>query len=272
MIVRPRWPSASGPAGPLQRSGPRLLPASFPPEGPGAPADCSGEVLRWSSCGAVQFARDYLASRGIGVGCRQAGWAWATPAGPRPAASISNTVGFDNRTDSGTRGLFLEQGRERFAGMITVPDTASGRVRWVTGQGGAGPAVKPRFQAVPGPKPVLGLAALGPTPPWVIVVTEGVFDYLTLSGWGYPACAALGTQGLDKVAAAPRGCPRVFLAFDNDDAGREAADGSQATAGPPRRHGPPAPGASPMWASWQSTPTVNPSSNACWCWPSRAAR
>ena len=132
------------------------------------------------------------------------------------------TAGFDNGRlrDSG---LFLQRGRERFARTITVPDIASGRVRWLTGRA-VDPAAKPRFQAMPGAKPVLGLAALGPAPPWV-VVTEGVFDYLTLAVWGYPACAALGTQGLDKVAAALRGCPRVFLAFDNDDAGRDAASG-----------------------------------------------
>ena len=86
-------------------------------------------------------------------------------------------------------------------------------------------AQQPRFQAVPGPKPVLGLASLGPAPPFAIL-TEGVFDYLALTTWGYPACAALGTQGMDKVAAALRGCPRVFLAFDNDGAGREAASES----------------------------------------------
>ena len=36
--------------------------------------------------------------------------------------------------------------------------------------------------------------------------------------------AALGTQGLERVASALRGCPRVFLAFDNDDAGMEASE------------------------------------------------
>ena len=77
---------------------------------------------------------------------------------------------------------------------------------------------------MPGSKPVLGVARLGPSPPW-LVLSEGVFDYLALAAWGYPACAALGTQGMDKVAASLRGCPRVFLAFDNDNAGREAAQG-----------------------------------------------
>ena len=36
--------------------------------------------------------------------------------------------------------------------------------------------------------------------------------------------AALGTQGGEKVAEGLRGCPRVFLAFDSDDAGLEATE------------------------------------------------
>ncbi len=164
-------------------------------------------------------AREYLASRGVGVGAAVSlGLGYATGGGLREYLQLA---GFDNQRfrDSG---LFLERGAERFAGMITVPDLAHGLVRWLTGRAVDANA-KPRFQAAPGPKPVLGLAGLGPSPLWVIVA-EGVFDRLTLAAWGYPAVAALGTQGMDKVAAALRGCPRVFLAFDNDDAGNTAAD------------------------------------------------
>ncbi|MDE2801682.1 MAG: toprim domain-containing protein, partial [Chloroflexota bacterium] len=81
----------------------------------------------------------------------------------------------------------------------------------------------PRFQALPGPKPVLGLGRVRPTPSWV-VVAEGVFDWLALAAWGIPAIAALGTQGVERVAPALRGCPRVFLAFDNDEPGLEATE------------------------------------------------
>ena len=165
-------------------------------------------------------ARNYLASRGIGwKAAQRLGLGYATGCG---LWEYLQAAGYDHGRlrDSG---LFLEGGRERFAGTITVPDAASGRVRWLTGRA-VELAAKPRFQAVPGPKPVLGLAALGPAPPF-IVLTEGVFDYLTLAAWGYPVCAALGTQGLDKVAATLRGCPRIFLAFDNDSAGCEAAQG-----------------------------------------------
>ena len=117
-------------------------------------------------------------------------------------------------------GLFV-RGGDRFAGMVVIPEVAGGRVRWLAGRA-IDPARTPRFQSLPGQKPVLGLGRLGASPPWAIVA-EGVFDWLALAQWGLPACAALGTQGLERVANALRGCPRVFLAFDNDSAGREAA-------------------------------------------------
>ena len=164
-------------------------------------------------------AREYLASRGIGADAAlRLGLGFASGNGLR---DYLDSAGF-NPDRQRASGLFLERGAERFAGMVTVPDIANGLVRWLTGRA-VDAGATPRFQAVPGPKPALGLARLGPAPEFVIL-TEGVFDWLTLAAWGHPACAALGTQGMDKVAAALRGCPRVFLAFDNDDAGREAAE------------------------------------------------
>ena len=117
----------------------------------------------------------------------------------------------------------MERGAERFAGLVVVPDASGGLVRWLAGRA-LQPDARPRFQALPGPKPVLGLGRLGPAPPWA-VVAEGLFDWLALTGWGLPSVAALGTQGVERIASALRGCPRVFLAFDGDDAGREATDG-----------------------------------------------
>ena len=170
-------------------------------------------------------ARGYLASRGVGpVTADRLGLGYAPGGGLRQALESS---GFSEKRirDSG---LFMERGSERFGGMVVVPDPVSsmgqagGLVRWLKGRA-LDSGAKPRFQALPGPKPVLGLGGLGPTPPWA-VVTEGVFDWLLLTGWGLPACAALGTQGMERVASALRGCPRVFLAFDGDDAGREATE------------------------------------------------
>ncbi len=163
-------------------------------------------------------ARAYLASRGIGPEtAAPLGLGYAPGDGLRAwLASAGFAAGRVRES-----GLFLERGRERFAGMVTVPEIAGRRVRWLAGRA-IDPGRSPRFQAPPGPKPVLGMGRLGPAPPWA-VVAEGVFDWLLLGEWGLPACAALGTQGLERVAAALRGCPNLFLAFDSDDAGREAA-------------------------------------------------
>ena len=165
-----------------------------------------------------RVATQYLAARGIGVdAARRLNLGYAPGGGLR---DYLGSAGF-NPDRQRASGLFLERGAERFAGMITVPDTANGLVRWLTGRA-LDEATRPRFQALPGQKPVLGLGGLGPAAS-LAIIAEGVFDYLTLTAWGYPAVAALGTQGMDKVAAALRSCSRVFLAFDNDDAGNAAA-------------------------------------------------
>ena len=162
-------------------------------------------------------ARAYLASRGVGLGtAARLGLGYAPGTGLREALASAGFAAARIRAS----GLFTEHG-ERFAGMIAVPEIAAGRARWLAGRA-VDPERTPRFQALPGPKPVLGTGRLGPAPRWAIVA-EGVFDWLLLCEWGLPACAALGTQGLERVAAALRGCRHVFLAFDHDAAGREAA-------------------------------------------------
>ena len=91
--------------------------------------------------------------------------------------------------------------------MVVIPETASGRVRWLAGRA-IDRERSPRFQALPGPKPVLGTGRLGPAPPWA-VVTEGVFDWLLLAQWGLPTCAALGTQGMERGRRPARLPPRL---------------------------------------------------------------
>ena len=160
---------------------------------------------------------EYLASRGVGPDA-----AMRLGLGYSPRRGLHQVLESDGFSDRRIRdsGLFMERGTERFAGMVVVPDIAGGLVHWLKGRAVSSNA-KPRFQAPPGPKPVLGLGRLGPTPQWV-VVTEGVFDWLALAAWGFPACAALGAKGVERVAVALRGCPRVFLAFDSDEGGLEA--------------------------------------------------
>jgi DNA primase len=162
-------------------------------------------------------AQAYLASRGISAeAAHRLGLGYSSGHGLR---SWLADAGFDDGRVRAS-GL-ISEGRERFRGMIVVPELASGRVQWLAGRA-IHPQARPRFQALPGPKPVLGLSRLPSPSPW-IVLTEGLFDWLALAGWGLPAVAALGTQGMDRLAASLQDQSRVFLAFDADEAGRAAA-------------------------------------------------
>ena len=219
-----------GSPGPAPRAanrpaGPRRPPsAALPPRDPAlltaAGRFYAGQLRRSPA------AWEYLASRGVGpAAAARLGLGYAPGNGLRLALE---SCGFSEKRIQDS-GLFMERGAERFAGMVVVPDASGGLIRWLVGRA-VDPDRTPRFQAPPGPKPVLGLGRLGPAPPWA-VVAEGVFDWLALAGWGIPACAALGTQGVERIAAALRGCPRVFLAFDADDAGREATERLQSLLG-----------------------------------------
>ena len=201
---------------------PRPAPARRPRAAPPPPRDpalltaaarfYAGQLRRHSD------GLGYLASRGVGLDALRLGLGFA-PGGGLGQALESAGFSADRLRDCG---LFTERGSERFAGMVVVPEVSGGLVRWLVGRA-VDAERTPRFQALPGPKPVLGLGRLGSAPPWA-VVAEGVFDWLVLASWGVPAVAALGTQGVERVASALRGCPRVFLAFDNDEAGLEATE------------------------------------------------
>ena len=196
---------------------PRPKPAALPPRDPTlltAATRFYAHTLKGSP-----ETQAYLASRGI-----EPNAAARLALGYAPGHGLWQAVeslGFSEQRirDSG---LFTEGGRERFAGMIVIPDLTHDLVRWLAGRA-LQPGAKPRFQSLPGPKPVLGLGRLPAAPPWA-VVAEGLFDWLCLAQWELPAVAALGTHGLERVASALRGCPRMFLAFDNDDAGMEASE------------------------------------------------
>ena len=201
-----------GSPGLAPRSAVRPAPPRRPPSAPLPPRDPALLTAARFYAGTLRRsseARAYLASRGVGPdAAARLGLGYSPGNGLRLALE---SLGFSEKRirDSG---LYMERGAERFAGMVVVPDATGGLVRWLAGRA-VDPDRTPRFQALPGPKPVMGLGRLGPAPDWA-VVAEGLFDWLALTGWGLPACAALGTQGVERVASALRGCPRVFLAFD----------------------------------------------------------
>jgi len=217
----PPTPRPTGTAG--QASAVPALPTSREPALLTAAMRCYQRQLEL--CGDAQA---YLASRGIdSEAARRLGLGYASGRGLRDWLV---QAGFDDRRilDSG----LASGGRERFRGMIVVPELVGNRVHWLAGRA-VWPQHQPRFQALPGPKPVLGLSRLPASAPW-IVVAEGLFDWLVLSAWGLPAVAALGTQGMDRLASSLRGQPRVLLAFDAAEAGSAAARQLEALLGPHR--------------------------------------
>ena len=75
----------------------------------------------------------------------------------------------------------------------------------------------PRFQSIPGRKPLLGAGAI-PTGA-KIIVTEGVFDALILWEWGYDAVALAGNGNIESMLAELRRvkAKSILLALDSDD-------------------------------------------------------
>ena len=133
---------------------------SFPPRDP---ALLTAAVRFYAGClRRSPEGREYLASRRVGPeAAARLGLGFSPGQELRQALE---SAGFSERRirDSG---LFTDRGAERFAGMVVVPDASGSLVRWLAGRA-IDPGTRPRFQAPPGPKPVLGLGRLGPTPPW----------------------------------------------------------------------------------------------------------
>lgn len=115
-------------------------------------------------------------------------------------------------------GLLGRGDHEAMAGRIVVPELRAGRCVWMVGR--ALGDREPRYRAVALPRPLLG---------WQLVrdrarifVTEGPFDWLTLAGWGLPACALLGSQAGPTLLRLLGRARSVVLVLDADDAGQAA--------------------------------------------------
>ena len=113
-------------------------------------------------------------------------------------------------------GLFLKYPRERFKRMVVVPEIRNERAVWLTGRA-VDPEAEPRFQSMPGTKTVLGLGTARTEED--LVVTEGVFDYVTLRRWGINSVALAGNGNIERVAAELKKVKpaRVLFALDADE-------------------------------------------------------
>ena len=130
-------------------------------------------------------------------------------------AELLTRMGFDEKRQIRS-GLFTKYPRERFNRMIVVPELRDERVVWLTGRAVDGDA-RIRFQALPGVKPVLGLGRVETGKE--LVITEGVFDYITLRRWGYNAVAVAGNGNPDRIVSELQKVKpaRAVFALDSDD-------------------------------------------------------
>ena len=190
--------------------------------------DGGDAVLRRAAPARVPAGLAYLASRGFGLDAAvRLGLGFAPGDGLRHALE---SVGFDagRLRDCG---LFTERGSERFAGMVVVPDPVSstgqalsgGLVRWLVGR-----AIDPdRDSPLPGPCPApsrcLDLGVSAPRRLLRSSPRESSTGSRLLPGASPPSqpWAPKASSGWPRSL---RGCPRVFLAFDNDEAGLGATE------------------------------------------------
>jgi DNA primase len=116
--------------------------------------------------------------------------------------------------------LVGREGRERFAGRLTIPEVRAGHIIWLMGRLLDHMADAPRYMSLPGPRPLLGAETIAGH--LIVVGVEGSMDWLTLVGWGLPGFAALGGALSREAFAALAHARTIYLAFDRDAPGQEA--------------------------------------------------
>jgi len=119
-------------------------------------------------------------------------------------------------------GLLRPGGREFMAGRVVVPEIRGGQPIWLVGRTVEAQTDGPKYLGLPGRKPLLGWEVAKDSQE--VFVVEGVFDWLTLLKWGYPALALVGTHARPEVLRALAGFERVYVVFDSDEAGRLAVE------------------------------------------------
>jgi len=116
-------------------------------------------------------------------------------------------------------GLLGENG-EHFRGRVVVPEIRKGHTLYLIGRA-VRPGLKPKYLALPLPKPVYGVESVKSRDE--VFVVEGVFDWMTLASWGYPTVALLGTRLGREGRSYLEKFRRVYLVLDADEEGALAA-------------------------------------------------
>jgi DNA primase len=115
--------------------------------------------------------------------------------------------------------------QERFAGRIVVPEVRGGAIAWMTGrlvESDETPfPAGPKYLSLPGARVLGGATSLAGHR--AVVAVEGPFDWLTLVKWGVAGCY-IGGGGLPEDVVRLLGAAHtVYVAFDQDAAGRRMA-------------------------------------------------
>lgn len=119
-------------------------------------------------------------------------------------------------------GLLRRGGREFLAGRVVVPEIRAGQPIWLVGRTIDPEVDGPKYLGLPGHKPLLGWEAVQDSRE--VFLVEGVFDWLTLLNWGYPALALVGTHARRSARQTLEQFERVWLVLDDDEAGQMAAE------------------------------------------------
>lgn len=131
-------------------------------------------------------------------------------------------------------GLLDAHGRERLASRVTVPERRAGRCVWLIGRTiGPDHPHRPKSLGIRAPRRALGLEQAAMQP--LVMIVEGVFDYVVRLGWGLPVLAlgGLGLRPDEQIAL--RKAREIVLLLDADRAGQAEARRLAALIGPRAR-------------------------------------
>lgn len=166
----------------------------------------------------------YLAGRGIGdQTIRQLQLGYCDSTRLIPALERAGLSRGDARQAGLLRGQDTGADREFLAGRVVVPEIGPAGPLWLIGRrlpGSSGP----RYLSLPLAKPLLGYHRARASP--LVLVTEGVFDLLTLAAWGLPAVALAGTDPGPRALAQLRRLAttsHLYLIPQADAAGQRSA-------------------------------------------------
>jgi hypothetical protein len=128
--------------------------------------------------------------------------------------------------------------REFFVDRLIIPELRDGHPIWCIGRAIEEPVTarppvdpdgkvrraRPKYLALPGEKPVLGLEHV--VGRQAVYLVEGPVDWLAGIAWGLPTFAICGTHFPADRLPALNGARAIYGLFDPDRAGQSAADGS----------------------------------------------